>query len=49
MEQHLVLLIGKNDDDYIMNDPWTGKKGSFRGAYGDPARWIFRIASWRKQ
>jgi len=49
MEQHWVLLIGKNGDDYIMNDPWTGKQGSFREAYGDPARWIFRIASWRKQ
>lgn len=50
MEQHWVLLIGKNgSDDYIMNDPWTGKQGSFRESYGDPARWIFRVASWRKQ
>jgi GH25 family lysozyme M1 (1,4-beta-N-acetylmuramidase) len=49
MEQHWVLLVGKNDDDYVMNDPWTGKQGSFREVYGDPARWIFRIASWRKQ
>jgi GH25 family lysozyme M1 (1,4-beta-N-acetylmuramidase) len=48
MEQHWVLIIGKNGDDYVMNDPWTGRQGSFREAYGDPARWIFRIASWRK-
>ena len=49
MEQHWVLLVGKNGDDYVMNDPWTGKQGSFRKTYGDPARWIFRVASWRKQ
>ena len=48
MEQHWVLIIGKNGSDYIINDPWTGKRGSFRAAYGDPARWIFRVASWRK-
>jgi hypothetical protein len=48
MEQHWVLIVGKNGSDYIINDPWTGRQGSFREAYGDPARWIFRIASWRK-
>jgi hypothetical protein len=48
MEQHWVLIIGKSGDDYVMNDPWTGRQGSFREAYGDPARWIFRVASWRK-
>jgi len=49
MEQHWVLIVGKEGDDYVMNDPWTGKQGSFRATYGDPARWIFRIASWRKE
>ena len=43
MEQHWVLIIGKSGDDYVMNDPWTGKQGSFRASYGDPARWIFRV------
>ena len=48
VEQHWVLIVGKNGDDYIMNDPRTGDQGSFRERYGDPARWIFRIASWRQ-
>jgi len=48
MEQHWVLIKGKIGDDYIANDPWTGEEISFKEAYGDPARWIFRVASWRK-
>ena len=26
-EQHWVLLVGIDGDDYIMNDPWTGLQG----------------------
>lgn len=48
MDQHWVLIIGKNGDDYIINDPIDGKRGSFRAKYGDPARWIFRIRAYRK-
>jgi hypothetical protein len=48
IDQHWVLIIGKNGDDYIINDPIDGKRVSFRERYGDPARWIFRIAAYRR-
>lgn len=45
--QHWVLIVGKNGDDYIINDPWDGVRCSFRERYGDPARWIYRIRAYR--
>ena len=48
IDQHWVLIIGKNGDDYIINDPIDGVTGSFREKYGDPSRWIFRIAAYRR-
>ena len=34
-DQHWVLLVGYDDvrDDYLMNDPWTGKKGVYVSDY----------------
>jgi len=49
IDQHWVLIIGKNGDDYFINDPIDGVCVSFRDRYGDPARWIFRIRAYRKQ
>ena len=46
--QHWVLIVGKAGNDYIINDPIDGKRVSFRERYGDPARWIFRIAAYRR-
>ena len=46
--QHWILIVGKSGDDYIANDPIDGKRISFRERYGDPARWIFRIAAYRR-
>ena len=48
IDQHWVLIIGKNGNDYIANDPIDGKRVSFRERYGDPTRWIFRIAAYRR-
>ena len=45
---HWVLIIGKNGDDYIINDPIDGVRCSFRERYGDPARWILRIVAYRR-
>lgn len=47
IDQHWVLIIGKNGNDYIANDPIDGARISFRERYGDPARWIFRIAAYK--
>ena len=46
--QHWVLIIGKNADDYIINDPIDGLRTSFRDRYKDPARWILRIRAYRR-
>lgn len=48
LDQHWVLIIGRNGGDYWINDPWTGQTVSFLAAYGDPARWIFRIRAYRR-
>ena len=48
IDQHWVLIIGKNGNDYIINDPIDGKRIGFRERYGDPTRWIFRIAAYRR-
>jgi len=45
---HWVLMVGKNNDDYIINDPIDGVRCSFRERYGDPARWILRIVAYRR-
>lgn len=49
VEQHWVLIVGKNLDDYIINDPWDGEQVSFRARYGDPARYIFRVRAYRRK
>lgn len=46
---HWVLIVGKNGNDYIINDPIDGMRASFLERYGDPARWILRIVAYRRQ
>ncbi|MEA4811147.1 MAG: GH25 family lysozyme [Anaerolineaceae bacterium] len=46
-QQHWVLIVGKCDGRYVINDPWTGKQQLFDEIYGDPARWIYSIVSYK--
>lgn len=49
VDQHWVLVIGKDGDDYIINDPWYGDTASFKERYGSPSRYIFWIRAYAKQ
>ena len=40
---HFVLIIGKENDSYLINDPWTGETYFFEAKYGDPARMIYGL------
>ncbi len=42
LQQHFVLIIGK-DNDYLINDPWTGETYYFTAKYGDPAKGIMGL------
>lgn len=47
--EHWVLIVGKRDNKYVINDPWTGKQVLFEDVYGEPARWIYSIVSYRRK
>lgn len=47
--EHWVLIIGKQNGKYVANDPWTGKQVLFEDVYGEPARWIYSIVSYRRR
>ena len=49
LDQHWVLVIGKQGNDYILNDPIDGQKVLFSSRYGEPAKKIFRIAAYKKE
>ena len=40
---HFVLIIGKENDSYLVNDPWTGETYFFEAKFGDPKRYIFGL------
>lgn len=42
VQTHFVLIIGK-ENDYLINDPWTGETYFFTAKYGDPAKFIFGL------
>ena len=43
IQTHFVLIIGK-ENDYLLNDPWTGETYFFTAKYGsDPAKGIFGL------
>jgi len=46
VQQHWILLCGKQGDDYIAADPISGTRILFREKYGDPARYIFRVVTY---
>ena len=46
VDQHWVMIVGKEGGSYIILDPWDGVAKKFEQDYGDPARHIYRIAAW---
>lgn len=36
LDEHWVLVVGKVDGSYIINDPWYGTQFKFEEKYGDP-------------
>jgi len=49
VQQHWILLCGKQGDDYIAADPISGTRILFREKYGDPARYIFRVVTYMRR
>ena len=47
VNEHWVLVIGKEGASYIINDPIDGARVKFESRYGAPARYIFRIAVYK--
>ena len=43
VQSHFVLIIGKENDSYLINDPWTGETYFFEAKYGDPALNIYGL------
>ena len=48
VDQHWVLIVGRQGEDYIINDPIDGQRILFSSRYGAPAKKIFRIAAYKK-
>jgi len=46
IEQHWVLVVGRKDGRYIINDPKDGKQIVFNDRYSDPATKIYSVASY---
>lgn len=46
IEQHWCLVVGKDSNGYIINDPKDGLQLSFAKRYGDPATKIYNVASY---
>lgn len=50
VDGHYVLAVGKLGSDYIINDPWTGKREFLLARYGkeswDLARAIYRVVKY---
>jgi lysozyme len=47
MDQHWVVIIGKQGSSYMMIDPIDGTTRKFEDRYGLPARHIYRIAIYK--
>jgi len=43
IQTHFVIIIGKENQSYLINDPWTGETYFFEAKYGDPAKQIFGL------
>jgi len=46
VEQHWVLVIGKQGSSYIINDPRDGSRVKFEDVYGDPTKKIFNVSTY---
>jgi len=47
IDQHWVTIVGKQGGSYIINDPIDGARVKFEERYGDPSRYIFRLAGYK--
>jgi len=47
VQDHWVLIIGKENDSYLINDPWTGETYFFQAKYGDPVTGIYQICAYK--
>jgi GH25 family lysozyme M1 (1,4-beta-N-acetylmuramidase) len=47
IDQHWVVIKGKRNGSYIINDPIDGLERTFESKYGDPQRYIFRIVVYK--
>lgn len=45
-QDHWVLVIGKQGNSYIINDPKDGKRIKFEDRYGDPAKKIYHVSTY---
>ena len=43
IQTHFVIIIGKENGDYFIIDPWTGETYFFSAKYGDPSRYIYGL------
>jgi hypothetical protein len=43
LQQHFVLVIGKDNNDYFVNDPWTGETYYFSAKYGKPSEGVYGL------
>jgi len=40
LDEHWVLIVGKVNGSYIINDPWYGTQFKFEGLYGAPSKGV---------
>lgn len=46
IDEHWVLVVGKVNGSYIINDPKDGKQLKFEDRYGDPKTKIFHVSTY---
>ena len=46
IDEHWVLVVGKQGSDYIINDPRDGMQIKFEDRYGDPKTKIFHVCTY---
>jgi hypothetical protein len=46
IDEHWVLVVGKQGSDYIINDPRDGKQHKFSEIYGDPKSKIYHVCTY---
>ena len=46
MDEHWILVVGKVDGSYIVNDPWYGTQFKFEEKYGSPSKGIYVVSTY---